>query len=65
MSPKSMMMKKSAKSATKKAPKKKGAKKGAKMGASSGFKAVMAPYSTQSAVVPLASKSMGTPVVYY
>lgn len=60
-----MMMKKSAKSA----PKKKAAKKGPKMGAkkvvSSGFKAVMAPYSTQNAVVPLASKSMGTPVVYY
>lgn len=43
------------------------AKKGKKAvmsNGSSGFKMVPAPYSTQSAVVPMASRSYGSPVVY-
>ena len=39
-------------------------KKAAMSNGSSGFKMVPAPYSTQSAVVPMASRSYGSPVVY-
>ena len=49
--------------AAKKMTVKKG-KKAAMSNGSSGFKMVPAPYSTQSAVVPMASRSYGSPVVY-
>ena len=51
--------------ASKMMKKKKMVKKAVKASGSMGFKAVPVPFSTQSAVVPLASKSIGTNVVYY
>lgn len=51
--------------ASKMMKKKKMVKKAVKASGSMGFKAVQVPFSTQSAVVPLASKSVGTNVVYY